>query len=400
MKKIIIAALTFGLLAAFGGCQNDYVKPLENDEEAPSPVRDVAYIKQPGAVLLTYTLPSDPDLLYVAARYTNKEGKKYEFKSSYFTNTLLVEGFGDTDTYSVDVYAVDRSENYSTPVNLQVNADTPPVQAAYESLEVQPDFGGMTFTFANEAKADLTVYVSTTNADNEMVNAETFYTGLAKATFSVRGYLDTPRDFEICFEDKWGNRSQVKKENLTPIYETELDKKKFREVILPGDFPCTFYESKMEYIWDGRAAADGDGQAGAHTGIEEHNGPTWFTFDLGVLAKLSRFNLKFVQDDKHFYNDVSPRIYEIWGCAELDKSGSWDSWTMLLHIENEKPSGLPGSELTEDDRLAAREGDNANFPLDASPVRYIRIKCIDNWTGNSNMVFTEVTFWGDDKSNE
>lgn len=258
----------------------------------------------------------------------------------------------------------------------------------------------MTFSFANEAKADLTVYVSTTNADNEMVNAETFYTGLPKATFSVRGYLDTPRDFEICFEDKWGNRSQVKKEKLTPIYETELDKKKFREVILPGDFPCTFYESKMEYIWDGRAAADGDGQAGAHTGIEEHNGPTWFTFDLGVLAKLSRFNLKFVQDDKHFYNDVSPKIYEVWGCAELDKSGSWDSWTMLLHIENEKPSGLPGSELTEDDRLAAREGDNANFPLDASPVRYIRIKCIDNWTGNSNMVFTEVTFWGDDKSNE
>lgn len=118
MKKIIIAALTLGLLAAFGGCQNDYVKPLENDKEAPSPVRDVAYIKQPGAVLLTYTLPSDPDLLYVAARYTNKEGKKYEFKSSYFTNTLLVEGFGDTDTYSLDVYAVDRSENYSTPVKI------------------------------------------------------------------------------------------------------------------------------------------------------------------------------------------------------------------------------------------------------------------------------------------
>lgn len=73
-----------------------------------------------------------------------------------------------------------------------------------------------------------------------------------KQTFSVRGFLDVPRDFEICFEDKWGNRSPVKKENLTPIYEAELDKKKFKEVILPGDFPCTFYESKMEYIWDGR----------------------------------------------------------------------------------------------------------------------------------------------------
>ena len=266
MKSIKIYALALGLLAVFAGCQNDVVKPLENDKEAPAPVRDVTYTKMSGSVLLTYTLPSDPDLLYVAASYTNKAGKKYEFKASYFTNTLLVEGFGDTDTYSLDVYAVDRSENYSEPVNIQVAADTPPVQAAYETLEVQPDFGGMTFSFDNASKADLTVYVSTPNADNEMVNAETFYTGLAKATFSVRGFLDVPRDFEICFEDKWGNRSPVKKENLTPIYEAELDKKKFKEVILPGDFPCTFYESKMEYIWDGRAAADGDGQTGAHTG--------------------------------------------------------------------------------------------------------------------------------------
>ena len=202
MKSIKIYALALGLLAVFAGCQNDVVKPLENDKEAPAPVRDVTYTKMSGSVLLTYTLPSDPDLLYVAASYTNKAGKKYEFKASYFTNTLLVEGFGDTDTYSLDVYAVDRSENYSEPVNIQVAADTPPVQAAYETLEVQPDFGGMTFSFDNASKADLTVYVSTPNADNEMVNAETFYTGLAKATFSVRGFLDVPRDFEIWFRSQ------------------------------------------------------------------------------------------------------------------------------------------------------------------------------------------------------
>ena len=146
---------------AFAGCQTDFVKTLENDSEAPALVRDVTYVKMPGSVLLTYTLPSDPDLLYVASSYTNKEGKKYEFKASYFTNTLLVEGFGDMDTYSLDVYAVDRSENYSAPVNIQVSADTPPVQAAYETLEVQPDFGGMTFSFANTSRADLKVYVST-----------------------------------------------------------------------------------------------------------------------------------------------------------------------------------------------------------------------------------------------
>ena len=82
MKSIKIYALALGLLAVFAGCQNDVVKPLENDKEAPAPVRDVTYTKMSGSVLLTYTLPSDPDLLYVAASYTNKAGKKYEFKAS------------------------------------------------------------------------------------------------------------------------------------------------------------------------------------------------------------------------------------------------------------------------------------------------------------------------------
>lgn len=174
-----------------------------------------------------------------------------------------------------------------------------------------------------------------------------------------------------------GKQISEKKENLTPIYEAELDKKKFKEVILPGDFPVLSMKARWNISGtDGRQPMVTDKPALIR--VSKNTMALRFTFDLGVLAKLSRFNLKFVQDDKHFYNDVSPKIYEVWGCAELDKSGSWDSWTKLLHIENEKPSGLPGSELTEDDRLAAKEGDNANFPLDAPRVRYIRIKCIDN----------------------
>ena len=30
---------------ALAGCQTDFVKPLENDSEAPAPVRDVTYVK-------------------------------------------------------------------------------------------------------------------------------------------------------------------------------------------------------------------------------------------------------------------------------------------------------------------------------------------------------------------
>ena len=48
-------------------------------------------------------------------------------------------------------------------------------------------------------------------------------------------------------------------------------------------------------------------------------------------------------------------------------------------------------------RIAGRNGDSGNFSSDLPAVRYIRIRCLKNWSGNTNMTFTEISFWGDDK---
>lgn len=76
-RKFIIWAC--GLLFVFSSCAEDMVKPIENDKDAPGTVQDVKTESLPGAVKFTYTLPSDPDLLYVLAKYTNKTGKVMEF---------------------------------------------------------------------------------------------------------------------------------------------------------------------------------------------------------------------------------------------------------------------------------------------------------------------------------
>ena len=77
--------------------------------------------------------------------------------------------------------------------------------------------------------------------------------------------------------------------------------------------------------------------------------------------------------------------------------GSWDDWVLLAEVENVKPSGYPVGVLSEDDRIAGRNGDSGNFSSDLPAVRYIRIRCLKNWSGNTNMTFTEISFWGDDK---
>lgn len=70
---------------------------------------------------------------------------------------------------------------------------------------------------------------------------------------------------------------------------------------------------------------------------------------------------------------------------------------LLTEVENIKPSGYPVGVLSEDDRIAGRNGDSGNFANDLPAVRYIRIRCLKNWSGNTNMTFTEISFWGDDK---
>ena len=77
-----------GLLFVFGSCAEDMVKPIENDKDAPGTVQDVKTESLPGAVKFTYTLPSDPDLLYCWPSILIKQGKSWS-SVPRFTRTLL-----------------------------------------------------------------------------------------------------------------------------------------------------------------------------------------------------------------------------------------------------------------------------------------------------------------------
>ena len=100
-----------------------------------------------------------------------------------------------------------------------------------------------------------------------MVLAETFYSAREEIVYSVRGYDAVPRRFGIFLQDKYGNETDTLFTELTPIYERELDKTKFREMYLQNDSRVDSYDGKMEYVWNGRISKDGDsGGVGLHIG--------------------------------------------------------------------------------------------------------------------------------------
>ena len=97
------------LLTLWSGCIKSTVEPIENDGSAPGPLTDVTWKAIPGGAEISYELPKDNDLLYARASFTTKSGIRREFKASIYTNTLRIEGIGDTDTYNVLLEAVVRS---------------------------------------------------------------------------------------------------------------------------------------------------------------------------------------------------------------------------------------------------------------------------------------------------
>lgn len=136
LQALLVTSLIFTL-----GCEEIVREPLSKDGTPPGPVTAPAVKNIPGGALITYQLPNETDLLYVKAEYELSNGVKVETKSSIYTNSVKVEGFGDTKEREVKLYAVDRSENVSSPITVKVQPQTPPVHAVKNTMSIIPDFG-------------------------------------------------------------------------------------------------------------------------------------------------------------------------------------------------------------------------------------------------------------------
>lgn len=394
MKKYNILFWLLSSLIFVSSCSNDTLSPVEKDEIAPEPVANVQVERLPGAAKLTYTLPSDADLLYVKAEYTNKSGRSIQVKVSYYTNSLTIEGFSDTTNYDVRVCAVDRSENESEPIMINVKPLTPPFETTSQEIQVNRDFGGIQVHTLNLAKANLAIIICTKDSFGNYVTDKTYYTSQDTIQFSQRGYPSELTTFALYVRDRWNNCSDTIFSDIIPIYEKKLDKTKFKALSLPSDAPVG-WGLDMTGMWDDLVARDG---SMFHT--QEIGFPMWFTFDLGVNAKLSRFTL-WQRSGDYLFGHGNPKLYEVWGSNSPNPNGSWDNtWTKLVNCVSVKPSGLALGKLSSEDISYAAAGEEFIFPLEAPKVRYIRFRVLSNWSGGAATHISEMSFWGNDNADE
>lgn len=395
--KIIVCLIAGAIIAISCDEALEFRGPTTSGSAVPKPVSEVEVENLPGKARLSYSLPDDKNLLYVKATYTLPNGTLQEVKSSYFKDELLIEGFADTLEHEVKINSVSRAEVDSEPVVVKIKPLEAPIWDVYESIEIINAFGGYNLTAKNEFEEDVSILIMKENAlgEYEVDNYKSIYTSLSDISSKVRGLDTLSYTFKIFVRDRWGNSTDTMTTEVLPIYETELSKEDFQAFVLPGDAPQVTNGARLEYAWDGRLGWPYTSFTHQTNGGTD---PHMITFDLGVNAKLSRLWYRPYPElnPTQFFYLTTMKVFEVYGSAEPSLDGSLDdSWILLGSFVLEKPSGSPYGQDTPEDRAAGEAGFNFELDISAPKVRYIRIRCLENYSGGTAQSINELGIYGD-----
>ena len=388
-KALSLSSLMIGLafmLCISYSCNESSIGQQPLDKAAPPAPTNAVVENLNGGAVIKYDIPVSDDLLYVKATYKIKNTTR-ESKSTYYTNSIEVSGFGDTKEYEVELRSVDRSRNESEPLIVTINPLTPPVDLISDSFNLLASFGGVQLTWENNTRADIIISFMASDSTGVLVDVEDVYSSVPEGKHTLRGFDTTEREFAVYARDRWDNYSDTVSIITTPYFEEEVDKSTFKEAWLPGDAASTGH--RVAYIWDNIIDV---GSGFWHTNAEDL--PIRCTFDMGVTAQLSRYKLW--QRPGFYYTHNNPKKWELWGSINPNPDGSLDeSWTLLDSYESFKPSG--DGPLTNEDKEYAEKGEEFEVPIDAPAVRYIRFVMYENWSGGNIAQIAEMSFWGDTK---
>ncbi|MDR1518110.1 MAG: DUF4959 domain-containing protein [Dysgonamonadaceae bacterium] len=426
-----IGALAF-LLAS---CGTDNMNTPLGSTETPKQVIVTSVENISGASIIYYDRPNDQNLKYVKAVWTTDDNIEYNQTASFYTDSLLVDGFGAEGEYTVKIYSVSAGETYSEPVIVKVNPLRPPYLVAYDRMQILPNFLGIRVLSENETNAKLTFRTFKQDSVGDFVEVGTDYAISKNIEYYNRGHeAEVMQTFRVQVRDRWGHWSPAKEASLEPWYEMELPKNIFNEVALcnlSGDgssvpdqtdqvLPSNFWGHKMHswsgsdvqfrYLYNGTKL--GSSAQCYHTKPAAPL-PAHFTLDLGAQYNLSRFVLWPRNDAANLFRGGHPQIVRIYGSSYngpdptqlVDDIYDPDAWLDLGIFYISRADGsfdpYPGTgDRTAEDNALIENGHEFILNATNQKIRYIRvqtIKCFAASTTTSAVMISEISVFGSDK---
>lgn len=372
-------------------CTEKQLEPITKSLGKPGVVTDVKLESVPGGVKVSYRIPNSEDILGVKSVYTLADGKEHEASASFYDNSLLLLGYNDTLQHAARLYAVNRAQELSEPVEIMFRPQESSLSKVIKTLSIISDFGGAQYNWRNEDRSPLTMEFLAQDSVGNMQTMKIITTQTDTSRQSIRGYKPEPRLFAAIVRDNYGNASDTiyaPDRMITPLFEEKLNKRNMVVMKLTSDASFTNWEGMDSYLID-----DDQGTFGhsANSSV-----PAPFTVDLGSMAKLSRVVMFQRKYSDSYYNWGNPQKFIVYGCPNKpSQNGDWAEWTKIMDCEIVKPSGSPSGTVTDEDVTTAEVGHEFTFELSQQPLRYIRIVIASTWGGTTFCHPADVDFYGE-----
>ncbi|SIR31642.1 DUF4959 domain-containing protein [Maribacter ulvicola] len=391
MKKIIfysIISMSLGIMS----CEEDDNRGQFPIDSTPTGiVTDIKVQNEKGYSVLTYTKPTDEDLLYVEAEYINSLGNEVVVRASAFTNTMKLNGFLNSKKVPVKVYAIDKSFNYSEVTKVEIEPLDNPMFDILESMTYNAIFGGIGLSWQNATEEDIIVEFLTFNSESATYeNFKSIYSTASDIDVKIRGLEAISSEYGAVIRDEFGQRTDTLKFNATPLFEEQIESDNFRELPHNPDFNAVSYNDGFGVLWNGSTGKESYSIFGS--GIDK----VYFTMNLGEEIKLSRFKMWSRND--FIYGHSHPRRIVLLGTndqAIANNPTSEDGWETIGEWYDEKPSGNSAEIApTEEDIAYFNAGMDFEVDINASSYQYLRFVTLESWGKTDRMWLAELRFWG------
>ncbi|MDR1370083.1 MAG: DUF4959 domain-containing protein [Dysgonamonadaceae bacterium] len=403
----------------FYSCGEDSLNSPIGSKDVPRQITVTSVKDISGASIIYYNKPDDKNLKYVRAVYTTDDGVTKDATASFYTDSLLIDGFANAGTFDVALYSISTGETTSQPVHVTIHPQEPPYLVAAGNMELFPTFAGIRIATQNETESKLSFGSYRKNQSGDWEEIGMYYTIAKEIRFSVRGQEPIETEFGIRVRDKWGHWSDIKTLTTIPWFEAECSKTLFKEIVnLPSD-------ERIQHTWSGSNTAfanlwDGQMMRNAAKCFHTRPGgtvlPQHFTMDLGQAYTLSRMliwgrasdtNMGGSSNDwQHVWTGGYPLRIQLYGStytgddpAQLVDDIDDPSWVLigdhfLRRADGSVDPVLGNNVGTPEDQALLERGQEIEFPADAPKVRYFRFRTIMTYGGASAVMLDEFSFFG------
>jgi len=390
IKKIIF--LIFLITLTFSCSKNEDV-----DSTPPGILSNISVVPTNGGGIISYSLPSDNDISYVRAEYTNSQGEEVFRVSSSYNTSVEINGLNQTTPIKVRLYVIDENENISDEVEVEFTPLEPFIYLVQQSIEISPDLGGVKITWENIATKTVFVYVHILNGTDETIRI--LSSDNAEESLFIRGLDAVEMTFSTKVEDFDGNITDLQVVgNYTPLFEEKIEKNTWT-LIASQSINGNAYEGRTVNFWDDIVdTVETDSDNSYFIATRENNGgslnfPLDIVIDLNKNVKIKRFKL---WQRAYWYQGGGVTYHyqeENLKSFNLYASNDAQSWDLLGEFDIGDPrdsaGNIPASAFQE-----AIDGHDFTLENTSEQFRYLKISITSNYGSTIITVGSEITLYG------